>query len=315
MQTLKFAPFVNFVVCSWVTLSGLYFLRKLTQEYEPEKAYIVRSYFWWWLSWLVWTFTWFTITFWDWEHIHHTTILGLSDLNAILLIALYFSLTRGKKYKHIPGLIDFLGLALAIAVGYKVFHEALPERFASLQAGWGLCLSAISTLLVGWAFAFRYKTRAILIVGFVYAFAQPLTFEALLTNPAGANQAAIQLGNTAVILGLAVLKVFWSSVVTSYFIREPANKEDISFEFRELFSLPGRGRMVMPFWIQTIASLGLVAALLIWGASGRMMTKPTIHEVYSVLGALAALVVIFGGIGRAMGFLKATLNENTARPR
>lgn len=307
MKEIDFPSFANFLVCTCVTLSGVYWLRGFTQQHDGENRYVFRSYLWWWMSWLVWAGTWALITFSSWGTSHPRALLGLSDLNAIILFSVYFSLTRGNEYKPILALIDFVGLCAIIAFGYGVFRFLLPERFDSLQTGWGLCLSAISTLAVGRAFAYRYQTRAVLIVGFIYAFAQPLAFDAILHKEITPDVNSIL---SAFKLVLAIFKVIWATVVTMYFTQTALTKENMVSGFSGVVSIPKLKELPTGFYIQTsvlfIVIVGLMSFVL-------MAKVPTLKrdDIMLILTAFGVFLAFVGTLAAILTLLKKSAEKPT----
>lgn len=301
MAAIDYPSFSNFIVCSIVGLSGLYWLKKFSQKYEKRNHYIFRSYVCWWLSWVIWGITWALIAFTDWEHTSRVRLLlALSDLNAIFLITVYFTLTRGNTYKATEAMMDFGFLLLAVAAGYGTFWLFLPQRFDHLQIGWGLCLSAISDILVGQAFSFRYRTRAVLIVGFVYAFSQPVAFDAILHNAAIDKDPQSSIAILAAFMFvLAIFKVLWATVVTMYFTQAPAVKENIVIDHSKSTLLPPFKKLPWPVFVQTLVLVAAIIILLIVTIDSELpeAAKSEIGHIFAALstlvGLIAALVKFF----------------------
>jgi len=294
MENLDFPSLTNFIVCSIVTLSGLYWLKKFSQKYEKKNHFVFRSYFCWWLSWVIWVATWAIITFTDWAHTypHERLLLALSDLNAIFLITVYFTLTRGNAYKPTDAIIDFGFLCIAVAAGYGTFWLFLPQRFDHLQTGWGLCLSAISIILVGQAFAFRYRTRAVLIIGFVYAFSQPVAFDAILHNAMMDRDPESSVAIPAFKFVLAIFKVLWATVVTVYFTQVPAVKENIVIDYSKGTLLPPFKKLPKPVFAQTLVLVAAIVVLLIVTVESKFpdAAKNEIVHIFTALGTLVVLI-------------------------
>src|SRR5258708_37343868 len=200
----------NFLICVAVVIFGFYPLRKLDREFDRQWRFLFRAFLCWWLAWVAWSVTWAVIL----SKLQLApvtknilTLVG-SDLHAILLILVYFFLTRGSTYKPSQALIEGIFLALILLVGYSALYITFaPETASRLQEEWGLILGAVSTILVGWGFLLRYNTRIVLVMGFIYGFAQPAAFESVLIgkNPLpDATRAAIHI----IIAGL---KILWST--------------------------------------------------------------------------------------------------------
>jgi hypothetical protein len=300
MTALDFPSLTNFIVCSIVTFSGLYWLRKFSQKYEGKNRFIFRSYFCWWLSWITWTVTWALITFTDWANTYPYVrlLLALSDLNAIFLITVYFTLTRGNTYKPVDAVMEFGFLCCAVAAGYGIFLLFLPQRFDHMQTGWGLCLSAISTLLVGWAFAFRYRTRAVLIIGYVYAFSQPIAFDAILHSAAADRDPQSSVTILAAFkIALAIFKVLWATVVIVYFTQVPATEENLVIDYSK-GALPTFNKLPKPVFVQTLVLVATISVLLIIMVYSEFpeQAKKEILPILGALGALAGIITLLGKI-------------------
>lgn len=303
MQNLP--ALTNFCICVLVTLNGFYWLKYINKKNEHERRYIFRAYLCWWLSWVVWTVTWAIISFTEREISHPRAVFALSDLNAIFLVAVYFILTRGDGYKPITALLDISYLCTVLAAGYIIFWFLLPQRFDSLQMGWGLCLSAVSTLLVGWAFNFRYKTRAVLVIGFVYAFAQPFAFDAIQQK---APPADVQPVLEAFKFVLAIFKVLWATIVTTYFTLPPATNENITVGTGEGVLVPNLKKLPMSLYIQTFV---LLTAVIVFLGIILFQRFPQVarDQIFPILGALSALVTIATVLARLVKWLKDNLKE------
>ena len=309
MKDLDFPSFANFLVCSLVTLSGFYWLRSFTQKHENEKRFLFRSYLCWWLSWVAWTIIWTIIAFTAWEVTHPRLLLGLSDLNAILLISVYFSLVRGNAYKPMVALIDFVGLCTVIAVGYAIFRVLLADRFDSLQSGWGLCLSAVSTLVVGWAFVMRYETRLVLIIGFIYAFAQPVAFDAILHKEPTPHLASVL---DAFTFGLAALKVVWATIVTLYFTQSPLDDEKMKGITKKIFNVPPLRQIPLAFHIQTMLLLLTVVVLTTIAFGIPRLDRVNLGLMLGALGVLLAAIPVVVWL---FALLRKKAEEREQRPQ
>jgi hypothetical protein len=262
---------------------------------------------------VVWTATWAILAFTRLIETHQRTILGLSDLNTVLLITVYFVITRGNTYKPLLAVIDFVYVCLVLASGYAIFFLFFPERFDDLQMGWGLCISAISTILVGAAFSFRFKTRAVLAIGFAYAFSQPLAFEAILHGTALHRDPPSAVHALAAYkFVLAILKVVWATIVTVYFTQAPVTKADIFVESNYGPLLPPLKDLPIPLLAQTVALL-LAIVVLSGVALFKQYPEAFTHQIVPALGAIGAFIAIMGVLGKGVKFLRRIIKENAAR--
>lgn len=308
----NFPALANFVICALVTLSGLYWLRRFSQH-DNENRFLFRAYLCWWLSWVVWTATWALLAFTRLIETHQRTILALSDLNTVLLITVYFIITRGNTYKPLVAAIEFVYVCLVLASGYGIFFLFFPERFDDLQMGWGLCISALSTLLVGVAFSFRFKTRAVLAIGFAYAFSQPLAFEAILHSTARHGDSLSAAHALAAFkFTLAILKVVWATVVTVYFTQVPVTRADMVVESNYGPLLPPlRDLPILPLLAQSIALL-LAIVVLTGVALLKQYPDAFTHQLIPTLGAVGVLITILTGLTKGVKVLIRFIKQHEA---
>jgi hypothetical protein len=291
MSPNKASALTNLVICIAVVASGFYWLRDFDQRYKEELRFLFRAYLCWWLSWLAWGAVWVLITL----QVPYTqdtrdliTLAG-SDLNAILLIMVYFTLTRGNRYKASTAWIEGTFLALIFFIGYATFYVAFDRGFAMrLQEKWGLILGAVSTILVGWAFALRYDTRVVLGAGFVYGFAQPAAFEAVLSVQARPKD--FEDVFVAVQVILALLKILWATVVTRYFTQKPEETDSLitepSLETRFTFF----EKWPPQLFVQTFSLFAILVVLV-------LIFMPTQYmRVLAGIAALGAFCTIVTGL-------------------
>ena len=273
----------NLGICLIVTIGGFYWFPKFNQEYTGNNRYIFHAYFCWWLSWIAWLGAWGVIA--SGKPGLHNWIFAFSDLNALFLIILYFFLTRGKEYLPLNALFNFLFFFIVIGAGYFLVFLVLRDRFDSLQSGWGLCLSVLSTVLVGWAFRYRYKTNVVMTIGFIYAFTQPLIFDVISQE----NLVRASPGGETIKFVLAILKVFWSSLVTLFFFSPIATKENIKAPAGAWFpNLRILDKKQVGIWI--LQMILLFALVIIIGFLN--FTQLFSSGIVSVLGVFAALCTI-----------------------
>jgi hypothetical protein len=294
------ASTINLLVCGLVSACSLYTLRVLNMQNTGRDRFVFRAFVWWWLSWIAWTAAWAAIAIRNLPSEHPNLLLLLSDLNAVTLIMVYLTLTRAESYGGGTAVIDFINICVVVGAAYFVFYLLIPNRFNAVQHGWGLCLSAISTMLVGWAFVLRYGTRAVLVVGFVYAFSQPLAFESILNTNAGPEAFAEPFK-----LVLAGFKVVWAIVVTAYFAHHPPLLEPSIIQPPAGMKAPDA--INPPQWLTwqfAVFIVAFVVAAIVF--AGRTLPQPAKEQVLPILTAISALVAIVTGINRLFQWLRRT---------
>ena len=90
---MEFGIYTNLTLTLIVTLFGIYWLFRPTRR----SAYRYRAYCYWWLSWLAWVLAWSLILLQEKFSLRlQIPILIFDNLNSIFLIAVYFTLTRGR---------------------------------------------------------------------------------------------------------------------------------------------------------------------------------------------------------------------------
>jgi hypothetical protein len=189
LQSLTLNPvtsgsLLNLIICALVVGCGLYWFLSLKHKWRGAYRFIYRGYVYWWTSWAVWLIAWSLITFGmppGHEWLNNFLSLVASDLNGILIILVYFSLTRGNEFGSSAALRRGGLIVLALAAYYGALY-VLFERDIALQLHerWSLCIGVVSQILLGWAIALRFNAKAALIFGYVYGFAQPAVYEAAL---------------------------------------------------------------------------------------------------------------------------------------
>jgi hypothetical protein len=207
-------------------------------------------------------------------------------------------------------LIDFVGLCTVIAVGYAIFRVLLPDRFDSLQTGWGLCLSAVSTLVVGWAFLMRYETRSVLMIGFIYAFAQPIAFDAILHKEPTPHLASVL---DAFTFGLAALKVVWATIVTLYFTQTPLDDDKMKGITKRILNLPPFRQIPLAFHIQTVVLLLMIGGLTTFAFFG--VPRLDRENLGLMLGALGVLLAAIPLVVALFAFLRKKVEEREQHPQ
>jgi hypothetical protein len=231
MDPAKGGALLNLAVCCVVVLWGSYlWAGPLRSKLNGDSRFLYRAFVFWWLSWLSWVGTWVVITFSVPANEDQQELLTLlaSDLNAVFMLLVYFCVTRGKEFRVSSALKLSTRIVLPLGVSYAVmylyFHDNF--RFAlGLHKNWSLCIGAVSTILLGWAFSLRFNASAVLVIGFVYGFSQPAAFQAVFNLDQGGESARSVL--VVVRVALAFLKIIWATVVTRYLVHRPESVESL----------------------------------------------------------------------------------------
>lgn len=188
-----FGVVLNFVVCSYVFLHGLvyaYLLRHGCQKHSVDAPLDLCFRVWVW-SWSIWVVIYLLQMLRDeftpsW--MYTAGLLILSDIHSVLLVLVYFGLTRGTNVTERD-----LREACAIAVLVVIVGDAalaVVEHFLAPKVGqmpilckWSVSLGMFSPFLLGWGFRLRFRTNNVAIIGLVYALAQPVAYYVLIDNP------------------------------------------------------------------------------------------------------------------------------------
>jgi hypothetical protein len=226
----------------------------------------------------------------------------VSDLNTAFMVLFYFGLTRGNSLKLVTYFVNGLGLVGILAVGglSLSFFPQLPGGLAqSLYGHWSLCLSMVAPVLVGWGFRLRYGTSQVLIVGFIYALAQPVAYQAMVP---GLEQPMPQALGEAALTLLALLKVVFGFVVVYQGGFLPANcaplVEDIA---------PQRDLKVDSF-LRKLAWGLLLAGCLAVITAGAFIERQTFRGMQ--LASLVVWVSLIAGLLNIIGFLLRRLGAS-----
>jgi len=254
----------NLSVCVAAVICGFYLLRKIDQNFKNELRFVSRAYVCWLLAWMAWIATWAMILFAPKLPISTSSkdILNLagSDLHAVILILCYFFLTRGSTYKPSQALSEGTFLALILSVGYAALYVGFARDTAlTLHKEWGLVLGAVSNILVGWGFLLRYNTRIMLVMGFIYGFAQPAAFAAVLTTQ---GHTVPDTTRIAVQIVMAALKILLATSFTICILQRPSSAENLVRTSTSSFSLKALEPQMIFIIIQSFVLLSLFGIFL-----------------------------------------------------
>ena len=292
---LSEAKFLNLIICFIVVGSGACLLYVLDQKWKGKYRFLYRAFTCWWLSWVAWIAAWVLIklSLFEKKALQEVLSLILSDLNAIFLFLVYFNLTRGNQFRIKDALYrsSIIILALAISFWALRFYIPSPEIANDLQQSLELCMGVIATMLLGWAFALRYNTIAVLGVGFVYGFLQPIAYMAIFHEDK--FHLFPELFITAIIT-LAFMKIALATVVTWYFMQVPESTESL---VKQSKSHPHSGLFQGKTKILELQTLILVGAFIFF-LSLRMQdfvdkAAKLITQVLAVYGVLLGVVKLW----------------------
>lgn len=226
MDELFAAKVFNLTIPAAVVISGLYWLKSLDQKWREEYRFLYRAYVCWWFAWLQWVITW-TIILTDFPApdttISQLLVFATSDLNMILFIMVYFTLTRANEFRLADALRRSAAILVALILSIVALYLFFGEAGRELQKQWELCLGIVTTMLLGWAFSLRFNSKVVLIVGFVYGFCQPFAYHAIFV---GSDKHAA----AASLVVLAFMKIVLATVGTRFFILKPPTTHNLVLE-------------------------------------------------------------------------------------
>lgn len=286
MDKLDDAKFFNLIVCFIVVILGFYWLRFFDRKWKDKHRFLYRAYACWWFSWLAWVISWILIrgSFFQSEVVQHALSLLFTDLNATFLILVYFNLTRGNQFRIIDALYLSGIIILAIALVFGLLHLYIRDfkYAAAIQIDVELCIGFVTTMLLGWAFALRYNTNVVLVVGYVYGFLQPISYRAVFHPEEFPRSPNLFI---TVIAVLGFMKIVWATVITWFFMQDPKTTESLVRQSSSSTrSWPFQGRMTA-FEIQTLVLIGAFVLFL----SLRMQDFTS-----KVIGGITQLLAVYG---------------------
>jgi hypothetical protein len=145
--------------------------------------------------------------------------LIFDNLNSVLMILVYFVITRGNRFDESKVQTAFLQVSGSLLLGCLIlylFARVISLDFAyEVHRTWSLCLGVFAPVLIGWACYLRYNTRLILVVGFAYGFMQPLIYTTELAPVQSIiGPQSIGLYKPIFAMTLGGLKVLWAILFT-----------------------------------------------------------------------------------------------------
>jgi hypothetical protein len=277
-----------------------------------------RAYTFWWGSWAAWVMAWALILLAGLRGQTDSTafkivILAFDNLNGILAIVVFIIVTRGDDFgptKIRLSLLWSLGTLLACTAPLYALSGTLGLGFAyEVHSTWGLCLSVVSPILVGWALHLRFRTVAALAVGFVYGFIQPIVYAAELQAASPTISHVVNNLHPVIAMTLGALKVGWAVVFTQILALGKAGAKGASMvddqpvEPIRLFKGSSRRLLGHTFVLLIVYTILLVVMF--------MQYEQSIANFATALGIVGGLIAIFDFFWRM--FIEAS-RRTTATP-
>jgi len=218
-----FGTATNLSISAVVVIYGAFvWLYQDTSERWVSTPYKRQAYVYWWVSWLAWVLAWALILTAGMTHRAESfyfkiPILTFDNLNSIFMILVYIILTRGDAFGRSrirQAFMWIFGTLVACTAPLYAASKLLGLSFAyEVHSTWGLCLSVVSPILIGWAIHLRFRTISALAVGFVYGFIQPIVYVAEQLQAGSPDIARVVDSLRPVIaMTLGGLKVTWAII-------------------------------------------------------------------------------------------------------
>jgi len=195
-----------------------------------------------------------------------------------------------------------ISIILVLAIGYGGLYLYFGDdsaRAYEIQESVELCVGFVATMLIGWAFALRYNTNVVFVVGYAYGFAQPFAFKAFFD--VAENESTRKLF-IVVLIVLAFLKIVWATVVTRYFLQIPETSESLVMKSNSSSSSGLFQNWTIALAVQTIVLFAVFMFLLF-----RKMPN-FLSEVAKTIGQLVGFFSILVGAVKLWGHLTSKLN-------
>lgn len=219
-----FGTVTNFVISVSVTLYGYtaWFRRRNVGHANRFSPLAYRC---WWASWLCWVFAWGVLLLAALMGLDPVPVgmkiltLTFDNLNSVLMVLVYFVITRGNRFDRQRVKTAFLQISGSLLLGCLILYmlaQVIGIAFAyEVHRTWSLCLGVFSPMLIGWACYLRYNTLLVLVVGIAYGFMQPLIYAtelAAVQSSLGAQ--SMELYKPIFAMTLGGLKVLWAILFT-----------------------------------------------------------------------------------------------------
>lgn len=194
---------------------------KKSRRHAPLRKYRRRAFLLWILFWTIMAAAWLLVTLGQDQLNSRAASIGvvaMDNLNAIVLIVIYFIITRGNRFQRKEIAWTFsslaLGLGTYIAALYLLFPSE-PEIPKRLHEALSLCLGFFSPVVLGWAFNLRFGTSSVLVLGVAYGLFQPLIYAAEVSSIEKIDRyLALNGAKVPISMTIAFLKVAWATAVT-----------------------------------------------------------------------------------------------------
>jgi hypothetical protein len=212
------------------------------------------------------------------------TAMLLSDVNTAAGFLFYVIITRGQRnriWDHIRDALPLLTLPAVATLSILAYDW---KTQANVHTGLSLAYSMITPVLVGWAIRLRFMVVLPLALSCLYAILQPPAYGALFGKPADIDQ-------SVALIGLAIAKVIWGSVVFYALARKVTNSDSLVTSVA--VSRRIRRPQAILFYIQL--SLGIVI-LLAYLITLREQGRYVLTATAQLVGIAAAIVAVVLGI-------------------
>jgi hypothetical protein len=282
MDALHQASQMNF----WVTVlvgAGVVALAPVLNRSIPTSSrFLLQAFTAWCLAWFAWAATWFSLAYFPPRSIQLITVM--TDLRAVITLIMYFLITRADSIPLwqvvVRGMVLMLVLAARYGTLFVVFSPGLASRLHEL---WSMSLGVISPIAVGWAIHLRFRSNFALVIGFAYGFMQPTAYEAAYHGYEHTDDLE-GLANSLILL--ALMKVVWASVVTRYFLADPATTSSLVKTSSPIHELKFFSDVPKGYYLLTLG-------LLLGSGCTYLILKPIPLTTFAlIVGILAALVAI-----------------------
>lgn len=276
---------LNVIACFVLVAGGVAFCLFSYKRNRGHRRFVFRATVVWTFGLLAWLVFWilYETEVFRWGEESRFGML-LSDVNTAAGFLFYVIITRGKRnriWDHIRDALPLLTLP-AVATLSILIYDLTAQ--ANVHTGLSLAYSMITPVLVGWAIRLRFMVVLPLALSCLYAILQPPAYGALFSKASGTT-----LAQSVALIGLAVTKVIWGSVVFYALARKVTNSDSL------VTSVPESRRIRRPqavlFYIQI--SLGIVllfAYLITLREHGRQVLTAT-AQLVAILGAIVGTVL------------------------
>lgn len=307
-EAISIGKLANLAVALTVVFIGSVWLRAPSNGRQGKLglSFRFRAFRFWWAAWFLWVVAWVAIALKPdssskSEKVSDLWILIPDNINSLLLLLAYFSLTRGDSYKTREAVLDGLKIGTALAFGYSTIYGAILIAYGSnglptaikLHAQWSLCMSVAVVILIGWACRIRFNTRYALGASFLYAFAQPAAYDAAL------EQSGLRDVYPMILILLALLKAVWAVVFVRVLYSGKSGGNSL-VEIGEQANIklwsgwpPAVARFAACLFLVSVSFLTYFA-----------VQNSRVSEILTVVGLVGGLAAVLGAVWKLADFLQ-----------